>query len=298
MPSGLCGGRLLRESSALPRSCFHLPLLKAPRVLRIGMTGWTWTDFADWDGWVGTIMTVGFFASPIPTCWRIAKRKDAELFSPVPYLVAFFNCVLWCYYCVVTGVVEANLIPNLSCNAIGAGLEVCYVLCFLAFSRTRRLLMSQVAVVCALLAMLILFFELVVPTSPKQEWDMRWWSTTLSSKSSVIGLVTDVINIGMYGSPLVVMAQVIRTKSNQYLPLGVSAMGFTISALWAAQGLALQNKAVLIPNILGVILNAGQLLLWTAYQDRDRASEAQERLRGATNVADADADTDPEGARC
>lgn len=44
------------------------------------------------------VSLIGMFLSPLPTFWRIWKKKSVEEFSPLPYLSMLMNCSLWICY--------------------------------------------------------------------------------------------------------------------------------------------------------------------------------------------------------
>ncbi|CAE8724032.1 unnamed protein product, partial [Polarella glacialis] len=173
----------------------------------------------------GMAFTLFFFLSPAATCLQIVKEKDAQQYSPLPYIVAVFNCSLWVYYCVITmETTNQDLTPNGLINAAGALLEICYVLVFIRYSRERASVIYQALVAVGLFWTCILFFEVVLPLLPdwNKHWDFHWGGADVPLKSSLCGVVTDVLNVALYGSPLVVMGTVIRTRSVKYMPLPLS----------------------------------------------------------------------------
>mmetsp|Transcript_18783 Transcript_18783/g.46104 ORF Transcript_18783/g.46104 Transcript_18783/m.46104 type:complete len:246 (+) Transcript_18783:45-782(+) len=218
---------------------------------------------SDVVGWIATVFTLFFFLSPIPTCKRILLKKDAEFFSPVPYFTAVFNCSLWTFYCLITP--GGGLAANLTINLTGAVLETFYIVVFLLYSRHRSTVLLQLAFVACGIGLVILLTFTVVPEGTDAWGKFKWGSDY--TRSSAVGAFTDILNIAMYGSPLVVMARVVATKSVEYMPLPVSLMVFVCSTLWAAQGLMLQNQTIYIPNVLGVLLGVAQLVLYAMYRN-------------------------------
>jgi len=64
----------------------------------------------------------------------------------------------------------------------------------------------------------------------------------------------------MYGAPLSVMMEVIRTKSVEFMPLPLIAMSFLNSAVWTLYGLYVQDPYLGVPNCLGLMLSTAQVL--------------------------------------
>lgn len=225
---------------------------------------------ADYFGYAGMAITIVYFLSPAPTCLNIVKSRDAQLFSPVTYIVMLFNTLLWVYFARITmAVTSQDLMPNLLVNATGAALSSMYVIVFLAFARNRCRVFSQLMGAAIFVSALILFFELVVP---RLQWDFHW-GTDMPLKPSICGLVTDVINVVMYGSPLVVLSTVLRTKSVKYMPLPVSLFTFLASSLWTTQGILLGNITILLPNVLGVALGIVQLTVYSVVCNKQVVTE-------------------------
>jgi len=236
---------------------------------------------ADVVGWIANVFTLFFFLSPVPTCKRIVQKKDAEFFSPVPYFTAIFNCSLWVFYCLIT--TDENLLPNITINLTGAVLESMYIVVFLLYSRNRSTVLLQLVCVACGIGLVILLTFTVVPAGTGGWGGFKWGDD--HTRSSAVGAFTDILNIAMYGSPLVVMARVVATKSVEYMPLPVSVMVFICSSLWAAQGFMLSNQTIYIPNVLGVLLGAAQLVLYSMYRNStpvpsSKDSENEERDTG------------------
>jgi len=63
----------------------------------------------------------------------------------------------------------------------------------------------------------------------------------------------------MYGAPLSVMWEVVRTKSVEFMPLPLSAMSFLNSAVWSLYGFYVQDTYIGMPNNLGTVLTVAQV---------------------------------------
>jgi len=220
----------------------------------------TSSQIGDDFGYAGLVLTVGFLLSPAPTCWQIVRAKSTGQFSPVPNLIGVFNCSLWVYYCAVTmaGSTE-NLVPNLLVNAIGSFLFASYTVVFILYSRTRWRIVAHAVLAVASFGVLVILLELLVP---HLRLDVHWGGDSVPLKSSICGVITDILNVALYGSPLVVMKNVIRTRSVRYMPLPFSVATFVVSVTWTVQGLLIGNITVVLPNVIGMILSTAQLLLY------------------------------------
>ncbi|KAI9160956.1 hypothetical protein LWI28_013092 [Acer negundo] len=81
-----------------------------------------------------------------------------------------------------------------------------------------------------------------------------------------VGSVGLVACVAMYGSPLVVMKQVIGTKSVEFMPFYLSFFSFMASSLWMAYGLLGHDLFIASPNIVATPLGLLQLVLYCKYR--------------------------------
>ncbi|KAJ4976866.1 hypothetical protein NE237_001972 [Protea cynaroides] len=83
-----------------------------------------------------------------------------------------------------------------------------------------------------------------------------------------VGSIGLVVAIGMYGAPLVVVKQVVQTKSVEYMPFNLSLFSFLNSSMWGPYGLLGHDLFIAIPNLLGWPLALFQLVLYFIYKKR------------------------------
>uniref|UniRef100_A0A2N9EMR1 Bidirectional sugar transporter SWEET n=1 Tax=Fagus sylvatica TaxID=28930 RepID=A0A2N9EMR1_FAGSY len=88
-----------------------------------------------------------------------------------------------------------------------------------------------------------------------------------------VGSVGLLVSVSMYGSPLVVVKQVILTKSVEFMPFYLSLFSFLASSFWMAYGLLSHDLFLAAPNLLGSPLGFFQLLLYCKYRKRGIAEE-------------------------
>lgn len=106
----------------------------------------------------------------------------------------------------------------------------------------------------------------------------------------IMGYISVVINICMYGSPLEVMRNVIRIKSAAALPIAFSATSFVNCALWVAFGVADNDMFVLTPNAIATALSAIQIALYLIYPPRkDMIVDAEAGLEQSGVAIDVEA---------
>merc|ERR1712150_330131 len=91
-------------------------------------------------------------------------------------------------------------------------------------------------------------------------------SLTAQTAEEVIGVVADVFNALMYGSPLGVMFTVIKTRSVESMPLGLTVGCLFASICWGSYAFWVGDPFMGLPNDVGVILGICQVALYIRYR--------------------------------
>ncbi|KAM3238237.1 bidirectional sugar transporter SWEET1a-like [Capsicum annuum] len=185
--------------------------------------------------------------APMITFKRIIRKRSTEQFSSIPYVIALLNCLLS-----VWRWPGGNLcvdFPNI-CTQEREGQNLWIPPC-----GPVHLLMPGLG----------------FPAS------IRGYKRKL-----LCGFAFTVSCIMMYGSPLSVMRLVIKSKSVEYLSLSV----FICSILWSIFALLGKDPFILVPNGIGTLLGAVQLILYAIYRDnrrevkKDEMNESVEKRTG------------------
>ncbi|CDP08487.1 unnamed protein product [Coffea canephora] len=81
-----------------------------------------------------------------------------------------------------------------------------------------------------------------------------------------VGSMGVIASVAMYTSPLVVVKQVIQTKSVKFMPFYLSLFTFLSSTLWMTYGFISHDYFLGSPNMIGSPLGLLQLLLYFKYR--------------------------------
>ncbi|KAG0614707.1 hypothetical protein M758_6G197600 [Ceratodon purpureus] len=186
------------------------------------------------------------FFSPLPTFYTIIKRRATGQFSGVPYVATLLNCLMWTFY--GTDAV-AGLMLVLTINVAGLIIESTYIFIHLLFgdAESRRRTGGLFAGV--------MFFYMIVLLCVLGRVEIE-------NRPVVVGSICVVIGSFMYSSPMTVIAQVIRDKSVENMPLFLSASALINSMVWTSYGIIAKDIFVIIPNALGVCVCIIQLLVY------------------------------------
>ncbi|KAL6848854.1 hypothetical protein ACP4OV_021437 [Aristida adscensionis] len=202
-------------------------------------------------GIIGNVISFGLFLSPVPTFVKIVKKRDVEEFVPDPYLATFLNCALWVLYGMPF--VHPNSLLVVTINGTGLAIEVAYLSVYFACGpRPRRVKMA--GVLAAELAFLAAFAAGVLLGARTHE-----------RRSLIVGSLCVFFGTLMYAAPLTIMRQVITTKSVEYMPFTLSLVSFLNGICWTTYALIRFDIFITIPNGMGALLGAGQLILYFCY---------------------------------
>lgn len=77
-----------------------------------------------------------------------------------------------------------------------------------------------------------------------------------------------------FAAPCCMIADVIKKRSAEMLPLPLIFMSFVSSVQWLAFGMIAKDPFIQVPNLLGAILSGMQLSLFCIYPNKSRMSAA------------------------
>ncbi|KAK9673275.1 hypothetical protein RND81_12G157200 [Saponaria officinalis] len=201
-------------------------------------------------GILGNVVAVGVFLSPVPTFYRIYKRKSSEGYKSLPYAVALFSAMMLLYY----GSLKPNGILLITINSFGCFIEVIYLTIFVVYSPKEK---KKTTLKVLLLFNLGAFSLVLLLTS---------LLTKGSKRIDVVGWINAAINICVFAAPLSVMRQVIRTKSVEFVPISLTLALNLNATMWFFYGFFNKDYYIAGPNILGFLLGMAQIILYIIYK--------------------------------
>ena len=220
--------------------------------------------------WVCSLAAIGVFLAPLAVVQAWLRASSTLAYSPLPYLVAASQCVLWAAYALVTPERE----PVFWTNVVGLVLELGYIYVFMKFVPTTDKPEAQKAAgavtvgTTALLAV-VKYLSMGDP----------------ARLSSLMGTAAAAVCICMYGAPMSVLATVVKTRNVAPLPIGLISMGAVNTALWVWYGTCFTpaDMSIVVPNALGLVLSAGQIAIYMYYKDC-RAKDDPDPPGGTTQL--------------
>ncbi|XP_074314794.1 bidirectional sugar transporter SWEET9-like [Silene latifolia] len=213
-------------------------------------------------GILGNIVSLGVFLSPMPTFWRIFKKKSTEGFQALPYSVALFSATLLLYYAMLK---PENATPIITINSVGFLIEAFYLVVFLIYAPNKaRVYTAKLLGLFNVTFLALIILGTMVFAHGNDEH-------ILFSKGGVreaaVGWICAVFSVCVFAAPLSVMRMVIRTKSVEYMPFWLSFSLTLCAVMWFFYGFLIQDFYIAFPNVLGFLLGITQMILYIVYKD-------------------------------
>ncbi|XP_076927523.1 bidirectional sugar transporter N3-like [Bidens hawaiensis] len=225
-------------------------------------------------GILGNIISLMVYLAPAPTFYRIIMKKSTEGFHSIPYVVALFSSMIWVYYSTLK--TDATLLITI--NAFGCIIETLYITIYIAYAPKKLkvnhislMLISFVKVKYSTYILLqIQTTKLVVSLNFVGFWVIALSTHYLAegpTRVTILGWICLVISVSVFVAPLSVMKMVIRTKSVEFMPFGLSFFLSLSAVMWFFYGLFQKDIYVALPNIIGFVLGVTQMGLYFFYKN-------------------------------
>ncbi|KAK4732208.1 hypothetical protein R3W88_025196 [Solanum pinnatisectum] len=204
-------------------------------------------------GILGNGVSFLVYLSPLPTFYRIFKRKSTEGFQSIPYSVSLFSAMLYLYYAYL----KKNEILLITINSFGTGIQLIYLTIFMIYATksakifaTKLLIGFNIVAFGAIVGLTYIFAK---------ENELR---------ISIVGWICAVFSVSVFAAPLSIMRRVIQTKSVEFMPFPLSFFLTICAVMWFFYGLLKKDMYIAMPNILGFSFGIAQMILYAIYRNR------------------------------
>ncbi|XP_022728058.1 bidirectional sugar transporter SWEET14-like [Durio zibethinus] len=225
-------------------------------------------------GLLGNIFSFLVYLAPLPTFYRIFKKKSTEGFQSIPYSVALFSCMLLLYYAFLK---KHDAVMLITINSIGCCIESIYLCFYMVYAtKSARIYTTK----------LLIFFNIGAS-------GLIILVTLLFSKGShrisIVGWICAVFSVCVFAAPLSIIRLVIRTKSVEYMPFSLSFFLTLCAVTWFLYGFSLRDYYIATPNILGFSFGMTQMILYLLYRGGRKEiilteSKSQEQLGNGSQM--------------
>ncbi|KAJ3362912.1 hypothetical protein GGF31_001301 [Allomyces arbusculus] len=181
-----------------------------------------------------TVCTIAYFLTPTRTIREYVTTKSTGATDVFPFIATIINCTLWTKYGILRGDTAVTTV-----NATGLVLGLVYVAAFYKYTTNRPHVERQL-----LYAALFVYPVLVYAR----------FFTDASTATRHIGFLAMIFSVVMFGSPLVLLKQVLATRNPAGMSLALSGMSLLVASLWTVYGLTHADVNIIVPNALGSVL--------------------------------------------
>ncbi|XP_015069298.1 bidirectional sugar transporter SWEET14-like [Solanum pennellii] len=220
-------------------------------------------------GLLGNIVSFMVYLAPVPTFYKIYKKKSTEGFQSVPYVVGLFSAMLWIYYAFL----KPDTTLLITINSVGCFIQTFYI-CFFLFYATKKAKMDTMKL---LLSMNVVGLGLII--------FLTQFFAKGSNRAQIVGWICLIFSFCVFVAPLGVLRQVIRTKSVEYMPFQLSFFLTLSAVMWFLYGLLRKDYNIAIPNVLGFSLGVIQMTLYLIYNNAKKVTK-EVKLEVTEIVAD------------
>jgi len=211
-------------------------------------------------GLLGNVVSFMVFLSPLPTFYKVYKKKSTEGFQSVPYVVGLFSAMLWIYYALLKG----NAMLLITINFVGCFIQTFYI-CFFLFYAPKK---ARIGSLKLIVLMIVAGFGFIV--------GLTQLCAHGATRVMIVGWICLVFALCVFVAPLGVVRQVIKTKSVEYMPILLS-VALTLNAVtWFFYGLLLHDYNIAIPNVLGFTFGVVQMVLYFVYKNKKPICDEKE----------------------
>ncbi|KDO64482.1 hypothetical protein CISIN_1g047365mg, partial [Citrus sinensis] len=189
--------------------------------------------------------------APMPTFYKIYKKKSTEGFQSVPYVISLFSAMIWIYYALL----KQNAIFLMTINTFCCVMQTIYIAVYVFYAPKK----VRIQTVKLLLLLNIFGFGAI--------------------REKILGYICMTFALSVFAAPLFIVRKVIKTKSVEYMPFTLSFF-LTIGAVaWFFYGLLIKDLNVAIPNVLGFIFGVLQMILYVIYKNPNKKIVEQTKLQ-------------------
>ncbi|XP_069074516.1 sugar transporter SWEET1 [Pleurodeles waltl] len=191
------------------------------------------------------LFTVGMFTTGLSDLHKMFSTRSVDNIQFLPFLTTDLNNIGWFYY----GYLKDDW-TLMSVNCIGISLQTLYILVYLRFTPEKCSILMKCLVSLAVLFLGYCYFYIQIPDVP--------------TRLSRLGLFFSILTIGMYMSPLIDLAKIIKTKSTKCLSFPLTVATFLTSTSWVLYGMQLNDPYIMVPNFPGILTSL--LRFWLFWQ--------------------------------
>jgi len=203
-------------------------------------------DLRQGIAFLATTTSIAFFLTGTQACLKIWRQGSTSNVSFFPFLVVCFNNIFWCKYSILID----DFAFMVTC-VVGVTSQLLYMMIYYMYTRDKKEIHMQCCCACLFVFPVLLYVKYF---APDQKTALYY-----------LGCICCLCSVLSYGSPLISVAQVIKTKSTECMTFAMCFANFLVSFLWTTYGHLIGDNFVKFPNLLGFLLCVAQMSLFICY---------------------------------
>lgn len=207
----------------------------------------------DCFGWIGVIVSICFFASPIFQFINLLKKKiDYQKINIVIIIGNYISSIVWLIYGYQIKIKQLTV-----CYSIGA--LICLIWIWIYLVQMGKKKMTQALIFTMVLSALTFALFIIL--------------TVVINDKKILGEVCFIVCSLSYISPTQLLIKVLNSKDYKIIPFYsaiISAVGY---GSWTIFGLFKFNANIIIPNLVGLGFALAQIILYRVYKNQKPLAE-------------------------
>jgi solute carrier family 50 protein (sugar transporter) len=191
--------------------------------------------------------------SPSLSIYKIYRNKTVGNISVVLFVSLLGNSHMWMLY----GYFCGNIFPVVVSFGLGDFAALAYLIVYYQFAEDRTYVLQIVGGAVSVLAAITLYAVIAATGATGQDY---------TGISHILGYLSIVAAIILYGAPFEKALFVLRTKNAAPIQLPMVICGATNNALWVIYTPLDSNWFMFIPNAICVVLGLVLLVLYVMYR--------------------------------
>ncbi|GAV74708.1 MtN3_slv domain-containing protein, partial [Cephalotus follicularis] len=222
-------------------------------------------------GVLGNIISFLVCLAPLPTFYQIYKRKTAEGFQSIPYVIALFSAMLWIYYSILK---KHDAILLITINTFCCVIQTGYIAAYLFYAPNK----ARIFTVKLILLFNVFGFGVICLVTLFLLQDQN--------RLHIVGYICMTFALCVFAAPLCIVKKVIQTKSVEFMPFSLSFFLTLGAVTWFFYGLFLEDFNIAVPNILGFIFGILQMVLYFIYKNPKKVLEEPKLQEISDHIVD------------
>ena len=207
----------------------------------------------DFFGWVGVLVSIIFFASPLPQFINLIKKKSKFTEINIVIIIGnYISSIVWLIYGYRIKIKQITV-----CYSLGALISLIWIWTYLIYMGKKKI--SQPLIFTILLSALTFALYIVL--------------TVIISDIKTLGEVCFIVCSLSYISPTQLLIKVLNTKDYKLIPIFSAVIASIGYGSWTLFGLFKFNANIIIPNLVGLGFSLAQIILYRVYKNKKPLAE-------------------------